>query len=144
MLAAITPSAVHLQVVNPAFWPAFPWAELAEPYDAILPMTYWSIRKGELRDGERYVGDNLDRIRASIGDEDVPIVAVGGIADGVTTADLEGMVRAIEARGGAGGAASTTGRRRRRTSGAILQPARAAAAGYRLRPVRPPTTTSPS
>lgn len=102
-LAAITPSAVQLQVVNTAYWPAFPWSELAATYDAILPMTYWSIRKSELRNGEHYVGDNLDRIRASSDDDDIPIVPVGGIADGVTPADLEGMVRAIEARDAAGG-----------------------------------------
>lgn len=102
-LAAITLSAVHLQVVNPDYWPAYPWRELAATYDAILPMAYWSIRTSELRDGERYVGDNLDRIRASTGDETIPIVPVGGIADGVTTADLRGMVRAIDARDAPGG-----------------------------------------
>ena len=50
-IAAITPSAVHLQVVNPTCWPAFPWPELAATYDAILPMSYWTIRKGDLRNG---------------------------------------------------------------------------------------------
>ncbi len=103
VMAAITPSAVQLQVVNPAFWPAFPWPELAERYDVLLPMTYWSLRKGDLHDGERYVGDNIDRIRASTGDAEVPIIAVGGIADAITTAELEGMVRAIKARGTPGG-----------------------------------------
>jgi hypothetical protein len=102
-LAAITLSAVHLQVVNPDYWPAYPWQELAATYDAILPMTYWSIRKAELHDGARYVGDNLDRIRASTGDETIPIVPVGGIADGVTAADLRGMVRAIDERDAPGG-----------------------------------------
>ncbi len=103
VLAAITPSAVHMQVVNPEWWPAFPWVELAEAYDAMLPMAYWSLREGELADGERYVADDVDRIRASIGGVELPIIPVGGIADGVTTADLEGMVRAIQARGAAGG-----------------------------------------
>jgi hypothetical protein len=102
-IAAITLSAVHLQVVNPDYWPGYPWPELADTYDAILPMTYWSIRKAELHDGEGYVGDNLDRIRASTGDESIPIVPVGGIADGVTVAELEGMVRAIDARDAPGG-----------------------------------------
>jgi hypothetical protein len=102
-IAAITLSAVHLQVVNPDFWPSYPWPELAATYDAILPMAYWSIRKAELHDGERYVGDNLDRIRASTGDDTIPIVPVGGIADGVTAADLRGMVRAIDDRGAPGG-----------------------------------------
>jgi hypothetical protein len=98
-LIAITPSAVHLQVVNPGFWPGFPWPELAATYDAIVPMSYWSVRKTEWRSGERYTGENIDRIRASTGRPDIPIHVAGGIADAVSTADLEGMVRAIQARG---------------------------------------------
>jgi len=102
-IAAITPSAVHLQVINPGFWPGFPWPELAATYDAILPMSYWSIRRGEWRSGERYIGENIDRIRASTGRPDVLIHPIGGIADGTTAADVEGMVRAITARGAMGG-----------------------------------------
>jgi hypothetical protein len=102
-IAAITPSAVHLQVVNPTFWPAFPWPELARTYDAMLPMSYWSIRTGALRDGEVYTGDNIDRIRASTGDSEVPVIPVGGLAEDLTAGDLAGMVRAIESRESPGG-----------------------------------------
>lgn len=102
-LAAITPSAVHLQVVNPAFWPAFPWVELAGAYDVILPMAYWSIRDADRRDGEQYVGENIDLIRELTDDPDVPIHAVGGIADGIPVDQVEGMVRAIQARQATGG-----------------------------------------
>jgi hypothetical protein len=102
-IAAITPSAVHLQVVNPQFWPGFPWPQLAEVYDAILPMSYWSVRGPEWRSGERYIGENIDRIRASTGRPDVPIHAIGGVADGASVPDVQGMVRAIQARGILGG-----------------------------------------
>lgn len=102
-IAAITPSAVHLQVVNPNFWPGFPWPELAATYDTIVPMAYWSVRKQEWRQGEKYIGENIDRIRASTGRPDMPIHIAGGIADGVTPDDLAGMVRAIQARGVMGG-----------------------------------------
>jgi len=102
-IAAITPSAVHMQVINPGFWPGFPWPELAGTYDAILPMTYWSIRRTEWRSGERYIGENIDRIRASTGRPDVPIHPIGGIADGATVEDVQGMVRAIASRGVLGG-----------------------------------------
>ncbi len=102
-VAAITPSAVHLQVVNPEFWPAFPWVELAAAYDLIQPMAYWSIREPALQDGEVYVGDNIDRIRASTADADIPIHPVGGIADGISVEQVAGMVRAIQQRGGRGG-----------------------------------------
>lgn len=41
VLAAITLSSVHVEVVNPEFWPGYPWAELAATYDVIMPMAYW-------------------------------------------------------------------------------------------------------
>lgn len=102
-LAAITLSSVHLEVVNPAYWPDYPWAELGASYDAILPMAYWSIRRDDLRAGLRYVGENIDRIRASVGREDLLIHAIGGIADDATVADVQGMVAAIRDRGAIGG-----------------------------------------
>ena len=102
-IAAITLSAVHVEAVNPAYWPGYPWGYLATTYDVIMPMAYWSIRLGELREGGRYVGENIDRIRASTRDPDIPIHVIGGIADGVTTADLDAMVAAIEGRGAIGG-----------------------------------------
>ena len=96
-LAAITLSTVHTQVVNPAFWPDYPYADLAARYDVLMPMAYWTLRTGDLRAAERYVGENVDRLRALVGDQ-VAIHAIGGIADEVTTADLDGMVGAVEAR----------------------------------------------
>ena len=102
-IAAITPSAVHLQLVNPSFWPAFPWHDIAATYDAIVPMTYWTLRKGELRDARLYTAGNLRRIRESTGDPDIPIVPVGGLAEDATAADLQGMVAAIDAHAAPGG-----------------------------------------
>jgi hypothetical protein len=102
-IVAVTPSAVHLQVINPGFWPGFPWPQLADTYDAILPMAYWSVRRSEWRSGERYIGENIDRIRASTGRPDVPIHVIGGIADGAPVPEVQGMVRAIQARGILGG-----------------------------------------
>jgi hypothetical protein len=102
-IAAITPSAVQLQVVNPAFWPAFPWKQIGTTYDAILPMAYWTLRKGDLRNGQTYTDANLQRTRASIGDPDIPIVPVGGLAEDGTAADLQGMVAAVDAHGAPGG-----------------------------------------
>lgn len=101
-LSAITLTALHLEVVNPDYWPGYPWAELAETYDSILPMAYWTLRKDELRSGSRYVGDNIDLIRQLTDDPDVPIHPIGGIADAVSVADVEGMVDALTGRGAVG------------------------------------------
>jgi len=101
-LSAITLTAVHLQVVNPAFWPDFPWAQIGQAYDVIQPMTYWTIRTGELRSGQRYVGDNLALLRELVG-PDVPIHPIGGIADEATPEDLAGMVEVVRSGGAIGG-----------------------------------------
>jgi hypothetical protein len=96
VIGAITLSAVHLQVVNTDYWPDYPWAEIADDYDVILPMAYWTIRLPEWRDGERYVSANIERIRESTGDPDIPIHVVGGIADEATTEQVQGMLQAID------------------------------------------------
>lgn len=102
-ISAITPSAVHLQVVNPNFWPGFPWAELSSIYDVIVPMSYWSVRANpHWHSGSRYVAENIDRIRASTR-PDMPIHVAGGIADGATLEDIAGMVESIRSRGILGG-----------------------------------------
>lgn len=102
-ISAITLDPVHIQVVNPGFWPGFPWPELGSIYDVIVPMAYWSGRKAEWRVGDRYTYENIDRIRASTGRPDMPIHVAGGIANGITLEDLAGMVRAIQERGVMGG-----------------------------------------
>ena len=104
VIGAITLSAVHLQVVNRDYWPDYPWAEIADTYDLILPMTYWTIRRPEWRDGNRYVGENIDRIHAATGKPDLPIHVIGGIADEATVEQVQGMLQAIDDRTGVMGA----------------------------------------
>jgi hypothetical protein len=101
-IAAITLSTVHVEVVNPAFWPGYPYAQLAAGYDALLPMAYWTLRTGDLRSSIRYIGENVDRLRALVGDDE-PVHVIGGIADAATAADVEGMLAALRARKVIGG-----------------------------------------
>ena len=89
-------------MVNPAFWPGYPYAELAADYDALLPMAYWTLRTGDLRSSVRYIGENVDRLRALVGDDE-PIHVIGGIADEATAADVEGMLAALRERDVIGG-----------------------------------------
>jgi hypothetical protein len=128
-LAAITLSAVHVQVVNPAYWPGYPYAELARDYDVLLPMAYWTIRTGDLRSGATYVQQNLERLRAAVGPAE-PIHVIGGIADAASDADLDGMVRATVDGGAVGGSlydwatSSPEQRQHLRPLRALRQPAR--------------------
>ena len=88
-IAAITLSTVHVEVVNPAFWPGYPYAELGADYDALLPMAYWTPAhrrpaiERALHRRERRPPPRARRRPTS------PIHVIGGIADEATAADLE-------------------------------------------------------
>ncbi|HSH23391.1 MAG TPA: hypothetical protein VK975_04935, partial [Acidimicrobiales bacterium] len=104
-LGAIVFPPVVMEVVNPSFWPGFPWRELAPFYDVWVPMAYQSFRTeaSGLRDGYRYTAENIDRVRANLGSPNAPVHSVGGIADATTRADVAGMVAASAERGALGG-----------------------------------------
>ncbi len=104
-LGAIVFPPVVMEVVNPGFWPSFPWQALAPYYDAWVPMSYQSFRTeaSGLRDGYRYTAENIDRVRANLGDPNAPVHSVGGIADATTPGDVAGMVAASAERSALGG-----------------------------------------
>jgi hypothetical protein len=100
-LGAIVMPPVHLEVVNPAFWPGFPWAELAPLYDAWLPMGYWTDRSetSGWRDAATYTRENLRRMNELLGG-DAPVHAIGGLGADTTAQDLAGFVAATDEAGG--------------------------------------------
>jgi hypothetical protein len=102
-LGAIVLAPVHLDVVNPGFWPGFPWDELAPLYDAWLPMGYWTERSAAsgYRDAATYTTENLRRLRAQVGD-DAPVHAIGGLGEDTGEHDLDRFVAAAEAEGAIG------------------------------------------
>lgn len=103
-IGAVPVAPVLLEVVNPDFWPGFPWADLADSYDAWLPMSYSTDRRADsgYRDAERYLTENVTRLRANVGDPRVPVHAIGGLAEDLTVADVEAHVRAARAVGAVG------------------------------------------
>jgi hypothetical protein len=104
-LGAIPYPPVVTDVINPKLWPAFPWRALAPLYDVWLPMNYQSDRKPEsgYRDAYRYTAENIDRMRARLGRPDVPVHAIGGIADATSPTDVASMLRAAAERKAIGG-----------------------------------------
>jgi hypothetical protein len=98
-LGAIVLPPVQLDVVNPAFWPGFPWDELRPLYDVWLPMGYWTDRTvaSGYRDAATYTGENLRRLAELVG-EDAPVHPIGGLGEETTPADLNGFVAALAAR----------------------------------------------
>ncbi|SUZ67821.1 uncharacterized protein METZ01_LOCUS20675, partial [marine metagenome] len=66
-LGAIVMPPVITDEINLAYWPGFPWAEVAPLYDVWLPMGYWSFRTEEHADPAFYVAQNIRRLRADLG-----------------------------------------------------------------------------
>ena len=102
-IGAIPLEPVLMEDVNPAYWPGFPWAELAPHYDVWLPMAYWTNRRGGWRDAYLYTAANIDRVRERIGQPDAPVHALGGIGDTTNPLDLVGFRNAATERGAIGG-----------------------------------------
>ena len=87
---------VLLEVVNPNYWPAFPWREIAPFYDVWQTMGYWTDRTWASghRDAYQYTSENLRRLRANLGLPEALVHPVGGIGDETNDADLDGFLRA--------------------------------------------------
>jgi len=94
-----------MEVINPNYWPGFPWAGIAHDYDVWMPMAYWSGRTPESgwKDGYRYTLDNVRRLRNDIKNQGAPVHPIGGVADKVSAAEVQGMVRAIAETSSIGG-----------------------------------------
>ncbi len=95
---------VQMEELAPSLWPGFPWAELGEYYEVFMPMGYFTFREDghHWRDAEAYTAENVRRIRERVGDPDLPVHFIGGIADLTTVADIEGMTRGAQASGAIG------------------------------------------
>lgn len=95
---------VQLEELAPSLWPGFPWAELGEYYEVFMPMGYFTFREDghHWRDAEAYTTENVRRIRERVGDPELPVHFIGGIADLTTVEDVEGMTRGAQASGAIG------------------------------------------
>jgi hypothetical protein len=101
-LGAIVPSPVRLRD-DLAYWPGFPWHELALTYDAILPMTYFTFRANGPAETGAYVAGCVDAIRTGVGSDAVAIDVIGGLASDAAESETRAFVRILRARGVTGG-----------------------------------------
>jgi hypothetical protein len=76
-LGAIIPSPRGMQI-KPAYWPAFPYEELADIYDVFLPMVYWTYSTRGPDGAYGYLSWALFLLRSGAGNPDVPVHLVGG------------------------------------------------------------------
>jgi hypothetical protein len=101
-LGAIVMPPVQIEDVNPAYWPGFPWAELAGIYDIWMPMSYWTFRGPPWDQADVYTEENIRRIAQHVGVTSDRIHAVGGVADEATEGDMRDFMRAVTGTGVAG------------------------------------------
>lgn len=103
-IGAIVLPPVVLEVVNPNFWPSFPYREIAPYYDVWQTMGYWTNRKADsgYRDPYRYTDENIRRLRNNLGQPSAPVHPIGGIgADGA--GDVNAFLAAAVDNGAIGG-----------------------------------------
>ena len=105
VIGAIPLDPVTMEVINPRYWPGFPWRELAPLYDVWMPMAYWTFRKQSsgYRDAYRYTAENIDRVRANLGLPEAPVHALGGIGDQTAPEQVDQMLMAAAERRALGG-----------------------------------------
>lgn len=103
-IGAIVMPPVQLEVVNPTFWPSFPYREIAPYYDVWQTMGYWTDRKQSsgYRDPYRYTDENIRRLRNNLGDPAAAVSPVGGVG-AVGSADVDAFHRAAADNGAIGG-----------------------------------------
>ena len=101
-IGAIVPPPVAM-LFNPAYWPGFPWAQIAAASDAFVPMAYSSYRRFGAGGVFQYTVANVALLRALVGDPGLPVHVVGGVASGMKAPDVEGFVEAAVQQGAAGG-----------------------------------------
>jgi hypothetical protein len=86
---------VVMEVINPNYWPDFPWTGIAPYFDVWLPMSYWTNRTqaSGYRDGYTYTSENIVRLRRNLGLPQALVHTIGGIGDTSTTTDVDNMLR---------------------------------------------------
>lgn len=96
-LGAIVLPPVQIEVVNPDFWPGFPYEPLADLYDVWLPMSYWTFRSQDsgYHDGFTYNEESTRRLRDNLGDDDALVHGIGGIGDLATAEELTDFARSL-------------------------------------------------
>jgi hypothetical protein len=111
---AITFPPIHLQYVNPSLWADFPWTFVGQNFDALMTMSYWTIRRSSspYRDPAVHVAEDLRLAPILTGNPRLPVHIVGGLTEQATAAEVGAFATACGAGNCVGGslyeAATTT------------------------------------
>jgi hypothetical protein len=104
-IGAVVLPPVLTEVVNPSYWPDFPWPELRSLYDVWLPMSYWTFRTAAsgYHDGYAYSDESIRRLRNDLGDQNAVVHAIGGVGDKLTIPEIQRFVESLPAGRAVGG-----------------------------------------
>ncbi|MGH2711975.1 MAG: hypothetical protein ACRDH9_12330 [Actinomycetota bacterium] len=101
-LGAIIPSPVGIGL-NKGYWPKFPYAGLADIFDAFVPMGYFTYHVNGPTKVHDETARNVEIIRDKTGDPTIPIHMIGGVADDASGAEVQAFVHAVREHGLIGG-----------------------------------------
>lgn len=101
-LGGIIPSPVGMEL-RPSYWPGFPYRMVAEVYDVILPMGYYTYHGDGAAQAYRETLENVRLVREKTGRQTAPIHVIGGLGDASTGAETQAYVRALRQTGCLGG-----------------------------------------
>ena len=104
-LGAIVFPPTGMEVINPSYWPGFPWDGIAHDYDVWLPMSYWTFRTATsgYHDGYTYDDESIRRLRNDLGDQQALVHAIGGVGDKVTAGEIEQFLESLASDQAVGG-----------------------------------------
>lgn len=93
-LGAIIPSPRGMEI-RPAYWPSFPYAQLAGFYDVFLPMTYFT---GTVKGADAvygYLARSLAILRTKTQSPDLSIHLIAGVADRATLPEVQSFAQLV-------------------------------------------------
>ena len=93
-LGAIIPSPRGMQI-KPAYWPNFPYTQLAGLYDVFLPMVYWTYSVKGPDGAYGYLAWALALLRAGAANPDLSIHLVGGTSYRATVPEQQAFAQLV-------------------------------------------------
>jgi hypothetical protein len=101
-LGAIIPAPKGM-VLSPNYWPKFPFAGIAQSYNAFVVMGYYTYHGFGYYPARQYTRDNIQLLQAATGNPTEPIHVIGGLATDSGAGQVQGYVSALQDYGAIGG-----------------------------------------
>jgi hypothetical protein len=100
-LGGIIPSPVGL-TKKTGFWNVFPYAEVADSYDVLLPMAYYTFDSDNAKEARSYALRSMRILRSQPGCAEIPVHLIGGIANKSSGAEIRAFAAAARETGSIG------------------------------------------